>query len=141
MNRLNTIKLELADAKYDGLTDSEAASLMNQKTFTLYDKVDYTDVASYLIYVDKYIGIIEGTSQAAKNFSIAMSTFKSFDLNKQAVAQPVNAVLDALVSEGLLDDTDKVAILGMAASRLISRAEQLGLGVVYDGEITKARAM
>ena len=135
----SALKTELALPAYAEMTDSEAAESINAPVIASHKKVDYSDVASYLMLVEKYLTISESTSASGKSFMLAMTTFNSFDLRKPGVETAVVNLLDALIVDGLITASDKAAILALADDT-ISRAQELGLGDVTVGDIIKARA-
>ena len=136
----DTLKTELADVKYDAMSDQEAADSLNDVSISAYQRVDYADVASYLMVVDKYLAIKTSTKASAKKFMLAMDTFQTFNLDLPLVATTVTTILDALIADVLIDDTDKAVILSLADTT-ISRATEIGIGKVKAGHIIDARTL
>jgi hypothetical protein len=134
------LKTELADPVYTGLSDADAAAALNAQTVATFQKVEYSDVASYLMLVEKYLPISESATASGKAFMLAMSTFQTFDLRKPGVETAVVNLLDALIVDGLITASDKAAILALADDT-ISRAQELGLPVVRPGHVETARAI
>lgn len=120
--------------------DQLAADQINTLDIETIQKVDYSDVASYLMVVYKYLAISESTAVSAKTFMLAMSTFKTFDLNKPLVYNTILVSLDNLISDVLLDETDKLNILALA-NTITSRAQELRLNNISSGDITYARSL
>ena len=135
------LKTEIALPDYIGMTDQEIADSLNAATVSTFKKVEYSDVASYLMLVEKYLPIAESTLNSAKSFMLAMNTFETFNLNKPGVETAVVNLLDALIVDSLLTTSDKAAILSLADTDNISRAAQLGLGRVKVGAVEAARAL
>ena len=92
-------------AAYKALNDAEKAAVDAEfetmatalKTTKTGDnvKVDYSDVASYLVMQGKYLAIAESGDAAARNFMLAANTFQSINLNKTGVPAAVDALLDS----------------------------------------------
>lgn len=122
------------------LTDTEIVSLLNDKTVKALRKVDYSDVIGYLTYSQKIVGIIKATTDASVEIRYLADTLRSFDLRSPSTNSSVNRLLDALIADGLITDTDKSVIVGMA-DYFISKAESLGLPEVKLGHVVKARSM
>jgi len=134
------LKTELADPVYTGMSDADAAAALNAQNVATFQKVEYSDVASYLMLVEKYLPISESATASAKSFMLAMNTFETFDLRKPGVETAVVNLLDALIVDGLITASDKAAILALADDT-ISRAQELGLPVVRPGHVETARAI
>ena len=136
---LQTLKTEIAQPIYNGLTDQQIVDALNDKTITHYRVVEYAEVASYLSIQNKYLAISESVLDSGKNFMLAMGTFKTFDLNKPFVTIAVNSFLDAMVVDSLITGADKAAILSLGDSDNISLADQLWLPKIKMVHITDAR--
>lgn len=141
-----TLKTEISLPAYSGMTDQEIADSLNAATISTFKKVEYSDVASYLRVVGKWLAIHESALESARSFKLDMQTFNSFDLSKPriltfpTVQETVNTALDALITDSLIDATDKAVILSMADDT-ISRARELGLPVIKTGHIETARVL
>jgi len=133
------LKAELELQAYAGLTNEQAAAALNIENIEAKQRVDYADVASYLSVVGKFLAISESTLASAKLYMLAASTFKTFNLSKPLVEMVIINSLDNLVDDGLINGTDKAAILSLAAAPSISRATQIGLGQVSAGHVNNAR--
>lgn len=68
----------------------------------------------------------------------ALAEFESFRLNEPAIATAVAGILDGLVTAEILASQDKANLLAMG-TRLVSHAEQAGLGFVGEQHIVRAR--
>ena len=139
------LKTEIALPTYSGMTDQEIADSLNAATVSTFKKVDYADVASYLMLVEKYLPIKKSSEgltpkDSAESFMLAMRTFQSFDLKKPGVETAVVNLLDALIVDALLTTSDKAAILSLADDT-ISRARELDLPVIKTGHIETARGI
>ena len=137
---IQTLKTELALPKYSAMTDQQAADDLNTADIINYQVVDYSDVSSYLSVKDKRLAIAESALESARTFMLDIREFKTFDLNKPFVKDTVTRRLDALIVDSLIDATDKAIILSLADGAPISRAQELGLGVVSEYYVNHARA-
>ena len=141
------LKTILDGPDYTNLNDQDALDRLNEAAVSHYKKVDYSDVASYLRVVGKWLNLNESTLESARSFRLDMQTFNSFDLNKQrvlsfpTVRETVESSLDALIADGFIDATDKAVILSMAEDQPITRATELNLGRVRLGDIEYARSL
>jgi hypothetical protein len=139
MNRTQqqALKALLLTAPYSGLADAQAkADAINTNiSADQYKKVEYSDVISYLMVVNKWLPIKVSTNDAAEELIDAVQHFESFDLNKPLVKAKIEATLDALITAMLLNASDKSNILSLADMTV---AEALGLGTVKDYDVTNA---
>jgi hypothetical protein len=120
------LKAELLLIAYAGMTTpEEKADSLNEAVIPNYKKVDYADVASYLMLVGKYLDISEATTSSAKEFMLAMNTFKTFDMTNSLVETKIIASLDAMITDNHINDANKTAILNLANDPF-SRAVELG---------------
>lgn len=94
------------------------------------------DVKRYLILQGKWVPIKLSALPSAVNMVETLEVFATIDLGAYGAA--IEAAIDAVVSDALLDANDKAAILALADNRR-SRAGELGLGVVLPGHIEEAR--
>jgi len=133
------LKAELAMPAYARMTDAEAAATLNLENIEAKQRVEYADVASYLSVVGKFLAIAESTQNSAKMYMLAAATFKTFDLSKPLVETAIISSLGSLFDDGLINDTDKTAILSLAIAPKISRATKIGLGLVSEGHVNNAR--
>ena len=133
------LKAELAKAAYTGLADAQAkADAINTNISTdKFKKVEYSDVISYLMVVDKWLPIKNSTVDAAEELRDAVQHFQTFDLNKPLVKAKIESTFDALIaaSPALISATDKANILSLADMTV---AEALGLGSISQHDVTNA---
>ena len=141
MNRTQqqALKALLLTAPYSGLADAQAkADAVNTNiSADQYKKVEYSDVISYLMVVNKWLPIKVSTNDAAEELMDAVQHFRTFDLNKPLVKTKIEGTLDALITATLLSAGDKAAILSLADMTV---AEAMGLGTVKDYDVINAEA-
>lgn len=134
------LKTELQDSAYTALSDTDAANALNAQTIASKTTVAAHDIRKYLMLVDKLLPIEASSLNSAVAATRALEIFPTFDLAESAVETKLIAVLDALITDGLIDGTDKSAILALG-DKLISRATELGLPKISTWNVTEARAM
>ena len=134
------LKTELQDPAYTALSDADAATALNTENITAKTSILAHDIRKYLMLVDKLLPIEASSLNSAKAAVRSLEIFPSFDMAENAVEIKLTAVLDALITDGLLDSTDKTTILALG-NKAISRATELGLPKVQEWHITEARAM
>jgi hypothetical protein len=99
----------------NGWTDPQIAfGVMSVETETQTVDIETRDILAYISLVDKRLAIEESTATAAKKARLAFIDFPSFRITENAAyLARLTAIIDELVTEGLLDATDKAAILGL----------------------------
>jgi hypothetical protein len=132
------LKLELQDAAYAAMTDAEAAQALNALVVDAKQSISSHDIRKYLMLVDKLLPIESSVLESATAATRALEIFPAFDMTESAVETKLIAVLDALITDSLIDATDKAAILSLG-DKLISRAELLGLPDVGVWHVEMAR--
>jgi hypothetical protein len=135
------LKAELSLPLYLEMSDIEATVELNEAKITVRKPVKYTDVASYLSVVRKLLTISKSTLDSAEMYKLAASTFSTFNLDLPRVEEIINSSLDALISDNLIDASDKEAILLLANTPNISRASELSLGLVKEGHVQHTRGV
>ena len=133
------LKAELALPAYSGMTDAQKTDALNDKVVPRFKKVDYADVASYLMLVSKYLGISKSVDASAEEFMLAMNTFKTFDMTNPLVETKINDTLDDLIIDLHITVEDKTAIISLANDP-ISRAEEIDTlpSTIKEYEVTNA---
>ena len=134
------LKTELQDPAYTGLSDADAATALNAENISVKTSVLAHDIRKYLMLVDKLLPMEASSLDGAKAAVRSLEIFPAFDLAESAVETKLIAVLDALITDGLIDSTDRTNILALG-NKAISRATELGLPKVSSWNITEARAM
>lgn len=134
-----SLKEELQDAVYNGKTDAECLALLTTKNIPAKQSISNQDMKNYLVAVGKLRGIKEGTTDSAKDAWLAVNEIPSFDMSNPAYEASLTANLDGLIADGLLANEDKTFLLSMG-DKMISRAEELGLGSVQLRNIKNGRA-
>jgi hypothetical protein len=132
------LKLELQDAAYATMTDEEAAQALNALVVDAKQSISSHDIRKYLMLVDKLLPIESSALESATAATRALEIFPAFDMTESAVEAKLTAVLDALITDSLIDAADKAAILSLG-DKLISRAELLGFPDVGVWHVAMAR--
>lgn len=131
---------EIKKPEYSGLDDAAIAGLINNKTIEKTRNIQVADINQYLIVTGKILAIKASQSTAAQLTVLALDKFKEFQMDKPSNVLALNAQLDGLITDNILTEQDKSIILELGVKR-ISKAEQLGLGVVRTDEIEYARTL
>lgn len=101
-----------------------------------------TIVSSYANPADGE-AVLQALEAAAQANAIVARAMKWMSPDQQGIDvghAGTRAVLDALVGAGVLTAAQATHLKGLA-ERTVGRAEELGLGVVYEGHVVKARAV
>lgn len=142
---LAQLKSELADARYAGADDTNAAILLNTKDRDGALIVQTLDIKRALFLRGKWGAVkaraIAGDA-AALTLMDALDVFQTFDMSNQVYATAITGALAANVQASNINQADMDAILALGAG-LVSRAEELwGVGtVVGGGDVSRARGM
>ena len=98
-----------------GYADYNAAfTAMSAETVTKDKDIQVADIKAYLTLVGKRLAIEESTDISAKTARLSFADFESYRLTENpAYLVQLTSVLDALVSDGLIDAGDKTAILAL----------------------------
>ncbi len=141
MNRILILKNELTNdpeaVGYSGMNDQQTTDSLNAKTISTAQDIITRDIQKYLSLNGLLLQIEDSTANSARNAVKNMQLFSSFTMSEPAVNAALVATLDALVTDSLITNADKDNIL-LLGSKLISRGEQLGLGVVKVGEVMES---
>ena len=140
--REDLIRNELSENTYPP-DPTEAAELFNSPTVERLDPLTSADLLAWSAVGDRLKNITNAKNNldhpANGPATAAWITLQrdntTVDLNLTSRAD----LLDGLVSAGVLSADDKESLIDLATVD-ISRAEQLGLGVVRPGEIERARS-
>ena len=140
MNTLEILKAELALPAYSAMTNQEALDALQLQNIETSTPIQTRDIFKYLALNNKLIQLESATADSAKMANRMLSLFEYFSVNEPQVLTALTATLDALITDGLLNEGDKTAILSLG-SKPISRAEELGIGNNFGiGLIIDARA-
>ena len=139
---IDEIALDTLARGYSTMGDSDVLhSLLNTKDREIPHVVQRSDVIGYLVIERKYLAVKESQSSSAKEFLAAINDLGSFDLTKQGLTNSalstVNALLDEMIVEGLISLADKNVLVSMSTTQ-VSRAEELGLGSIKEGDVAAA---
>jgi hypothetical protein len=137
INNMNyeDLKKELANSKYDDLSDLDAADLLNANDETLFvsRKVSYLEILNECAGAGEILDIIEASTLPDVRW--AMVGIKSDGID---IGHPkTRAMIDKMVEDGLFTTTQGMALSAMAPTQ--SKAQSLGLGLVSKGHVNNAR--
>jgi len=136
----NEIVSDPSAVGYSGMSNEAVASSLNAKNIASLKIISTHDIEQYLVLTDLLLEIESGTTQAAKVAARALQAFESFDVTNPLILGKFTSILMGLVDDGLLafSETDKTNILSLGNTS-ISRATQLGLGIVTAGQVQAER--
>lgn len=135
---MSILQTELQNPVYADKTDAEAATMLNTSNIAMKQSIASHDIRKYLMLVDKLLPIESSALDSAKSATRALEIFPTFDMTETSVETKLIAVLDALIVDSLLSTEDKTFILSLG-DKLISKAEELGLGKVSIWQVQEAR--
>jgi len=135
---MSILQTELQNPVYADKTDAEAATMLNTSNIAMKQSIASHDIRKYLMLVDKLLPIESSALDSAKSATRALEIFPTFDMTETSVETKLIAVLDALIVDSLLSTEDKTFILSLG-DKLISKAEELGLGKVSIWQVQGAR--
>lgn len=120
---------------------SEAASQINASNIPESVVVSTADIKRYLMLAGGgavWLALRNSQAPPAVLARDALNEFETFRLQDPAVGTAVANILDGLVTAEILASQDKDNLLAMG-TRLISHAEQAGLGYMGEQQIVRAR--
>jgi len=132
------LQTELQNPIYSEMNDEEIATTLNTVNITVKQSISAHDIKKYLMLMDKLLPIESSTLDSAKSATRALEIFPLFDISDSLVETKLISVLDALIADSLLSTEDKTSILSLG-DKLISKAEELGLGKVSIWQVQEAR--
>jgi hypothetical protein len=135
---MSILQTELQNPIYSGMNDEEIATTLNTVNITVKQSISAHDIKKYLMLMDKLLPIESSTLDSAKSATRALEIFPLFDISDSLVETKLISVLDALIADSLLSTEDKTSILSLG-DKLISKAEELGLGKVSIWQVQEAR--
>jgi len=135
---MNKLQTELQLPAYTGLTDQECLDLLQAKTITVKQPIASKDIQKYMALNNKLLPLEASQEPAAISGVRMLELFADFHVDEPAVETALIATLDSLVLANLIIAGDKTALLAMG-EKLISRAEQLGLGRLGLGIVGESR--
>lgn len=147
MTNTDPLVIELAKPEYAGLSDEDAAAMVNAKTVTYRRPADTAAVKTYAIAQGFWAAIDEACDsptaslrRLARNVRAYMEDaagkLPTLDMDRPATIE----MLAGLVSAGLITDAQRVELmaLGNATMRWV---DQRGIGTVGIGLVRNARKM
>lgn len=156
------LKIEIALPAYNGMSDAAIATALNAKTVQIFVDVSRDQVLDYLVFTTQEWGMIEHygkTAPTGTKFSTGQAgTFSASDTRTAAIMGFIKAItvremiptsdttartnlgsiLQNLVDYGFMAAATRTALNAMA-QKMVSRADQLGLGAVAPGDVATAR--
>ena len=129
------LKKELANSKYDDLSDLGVSDLLNTNDGTLFAsrKVSYLEILNECAGAGEILDIIEASTLPDVRW--AMVGIKSDGID---IGHPkTRAMIDRLVDDQIFTTTQGMALTAMAPTQ--SKAQSLGLGLVSKGHVNNAR--
>lgn len=124
------LRTELQRPAYSGLTDAEAAALLNQRDQD--GPVPCAEVVRYLLGQ----GVWTAVKASAPAMTDALAILPAVEVADQAWFA---AQINALVTAAVLSSAQRTALFALPKNRR-TRAELAGLGFVKVGQVTAARA-
>ncbi len=128
---------------YSTMTDAEAAEDLTAKRIARRDRVAVPTLAQHLLENGLWTDVINATeSQDAAVAEAAGLLVDACTAPPSAVdldSVGLSGALDALVSGSIITESERAAVDALADST-VSRAQELGLGQVRTGDITRARS-
>lgn len=135
---------ELAKPEYDGLSDQDAADVLNAQTVTTRQPVGIGLLMAAAYTTGLYPRLIaaqwdpdtpvELRAVVVSLLDIKAARFETVDMDDPVV----ESMFGALQAAGLLDDDERAVFDGLGNAAM-SRAAQLGLGYVAAGDVQQAR--
>lgn len=112
-----------------------AANVLNRKDIRVDGKLTVHAVKQYISLIGLRLPIMDSSTVAAREFTVALEDFNEsgFDLSNSMIKTKIISVLDALIAEPLIPEftaTHKATLLFLG-TKLVSRAEQLGMQIDY----------
>jgi len=131
---------------YAGMTDEQVAEDLNTAYRTIKQRIKLKDLVSYLLKNDLWFAIREAaadpthTAHRAAVYALDLVDFAKADMLDDIDSDDATfrALFQQLISGGIMTSTQGQEILAMAYVTM-TRAEELGLGVVKPGHVRKAR--
>lgn len=125
---------------YATMTDDQALSALTARNRPTKVLIATHDIMRYMVLNDLWLPIKQAapTDTNAAVAIDALAFFDVFDMTDPAVETKLIAVLDGLVSSGLITTQHKSDILAMG-DEMISRAEEIGVPGPTLGEVAQAR--
>ena len=140
LKRLTILEEELKSADYSGMTDQAVTDSINSESITIKISIETSTIKKYLVLVDLWTPLKSSADSSAIFTMEVLEIFDTFDTNEQVVEDKLTAMLDALISVSLINESNKTAILSLGV-KTISRAAELGIGKARLGEVQSLRAV
>jgi len=140
---MSILSNELALPAYSGLSDVDAAALLNDPVLAILQPIQCYSIRRYMLLVGQWLDLKRSTSDAAEIARDALEEFDQFDITDPTVLAVLGNILDGLVDDAALsnfDATNKATILAMGDTTE-SRAQELGIRAVKPGHVQQARAI
>ena len=142
-NRVLLLTTELALPEYSGATDEERRTSLNVEDIELVGSIQSKSIAAKLELVNKWVLMnnLDGQEayyDTAYHTVLVINTFDSFDMNDTDQALVYTRLVNALVTDSVLTQTqvDEITATGYS---LISRSTEIGVSNPQLWEIEEAR--
>lgn len=139
---MNTLKNEIttdpSGIGFTGMSNDAVAEALNAPTIPAKQSIQTAAIKKYLLLTDRWLDVKQSTEMAAKVSVDALELFDSFTMDDAAVEAKISQMMEGLVDASLITASDKTAILAMGNTS-ISRATELGLGIVTAGQVQAER--
>jgi hypothetical protein len=129
------LKKELANSKYDDLSNLDAAELLNENDGSLFQsrKVSYLQILNECAGAGEILDIIEASDLPDVRWAMVGIKLDGIDIGHPKT----RAMIYKLVNSGSFTTTQGVSLIAMAPTQ--SKAQSLGLGLVTKGHVNNAR--
>ncbi len=143
--RLDTLRAELSDdplgVGYAGMTNLQVAQAINTESRIEYMDVEVAVLERYLAAEGALLPIRDAAASGHVVAREFVALIDSINVDAFDVRHPrAMAGLDRLVTDGLLSQTQRDAIVALS-ERAISRAAELGIGTVTADDVMRARSL
>ncbi len=137
---------ELALPAYEGLTDQQAANLLNAKTVSQTQPISSAELLAWSGAGGRFQRIADAADNTALPGEVRSLAHVARELIRRDgtsldLSLPDRVgLLDGLVAASILTADDKTSLEELAVGEPISRATELGIRTVKTGYVQKARA-
>ena len=129
---------------YAGMTDQQVADSINAANRTLKEATTSGQLLTWAGSASRYMKLKNASEDAAKDDSVRsichvlLLLMGRDESNDFTIADRI-AMLDVLVTDGVLANADRTALESFA-QKSISRAQEIGLSIVHPGVVGMAKA-
>jgi hypothetical protein len=147
----NILAAEIERGEYTGLTDAECADLLNARTVEAVRRVPIPELTSLAYSMGLVVRLrvairtpdapVELVAVCESLLDLLKAPFPEIDVYAPDGTPDLAtaAMLGALAQAAMLSESEQAAIMALG-KHTISRAEQLGIGMVAVGDVQRVRA-